>query len=73
MYVRNEVGLELVEIDVERAIEPEGRGDRGDDLRDQTVEVDETRLGDVELVLADIEDGLVVDLVVTRGGNGRKE
>ena len=69
MYARNEVGLELVEIDVERAIEPEGRGDRGDDLRDQTVEVDEARLGDVELVLADIEDRLIVDLTRRQTGS----
>ena len=58
----DEVGLELVQVDVQRAIETERRRDRGDNLSDQAVEVREAGLGDVELVLADIEDRLVVDL-----------
>ena len=58
----DQVGLELVQVDVQRTIEAERRGDRGDNLRDQAVQVREAGLGDVELVLADIEDRLVVDL-----------
>ena len=58
----DEVGLELVQVDVQRAIETERRRDRGDNLSDQAVQVREAGLGDVELVLADIEDRLVVDL-----------
>ena len=58
----DEVGLELVQVDVQRTIEAERRGDRGDNLSDQAVQVREAGLGDVELVLADIEDRLVVDL-----------
>jgi hypothetical protein len=38
-WVRDKVGLELVEIDVEGAIESQGRGDGADDLGDQTVQV----------------------------------
>ena len=58
---RHEVGLELVQINVERAIETEGRRDRRDDLRDQAVEVGEAGGGDVEALLADVVDGLVVN------------
>ena len=61
--VGHQVGLELVQVDVQRAIETERRRDRGDNLSDQAVQVREAGLGDVELVLADIEDRLVVDLV----------
>lgn len=58
----HQVGLELVQVDVEGAVEAERRGDRGHDLRDQAVQVREAGLRDVEPVLADIEDRLVVDL-----------
>ena len=58
----HQVRLELVEIDVQGAVESEGRGDGGDDLRDQAVEVGVAWLGDAETLLADIEDRLVVDL-----------
>ena len=75
-HARDKVGLELVQVDVEGAIEAEGRGDRRDDLRNQAVEVGEARLSDIELVLADVEDRLVVDLRVgardyERDWNGR--
>lgn len=59
--VRNQVGLELVQIDVERTIKPEGRGDGADDLSDQTVEVLVARAGNVQVATADIVDSLVVD------------
>lgn len=58
--VGDKVGLELVQIDVERTIEPERRRDRADDLRDQAVEVLVGRPGDVEVAPADVVDGLVV-------------
>jgi hypothetical protein len=59
--VGNQVGLELVEIDVEGAIESERRGDGADDLSNQTVEVLVRRAGDVEVAAADVVDSLVVD------------
>lgn len=37
--VGNQVGLELVEIDVEGTVESERRGDGADNLGDETVEV----------------------------------
>lgn len=39
---RHQVGLELVEIDVETTIETQGGGDGGDDLSNQTVQVGES-------------------------------
>ena len=37
--VRHQVGLELVEIDVQGSVEPQRGGDGGDNLTDQTVQV----------------------------------
>jgi hypothetical protein len=37
--VRDQVGLELVEIDVESTVESERRGDGADNLGDKTVQV----------------------------------
>lgn len=37
--VRNQVGLELVEIDVEGTVESERRGDGADNLSDEAVQV----------------------------------
>ena len=59
---RNKVSLELVQVDIERAIKPEGRGDRRDDLRDQSVQVCEARLSDVEAIFADIINSFIINL-----------
>jgi hypothetical protein len=44
---RNQVGLELIQVDVERAIEPEGGSDGRDDLSDKPVQVSEAWRRDV--------------------------
>ena len=59
---RNQVRLELVQVDVQGAVETKRGGDRRHDLGNQAVQVDEAGLRNVELVLADIEDRLVVNL-----------
>ena len=59
----DKVGLELVEIDVERAVEAQGCCDGRHDLCDEAVEVREAGLRNTELLFADIKDRLVVDLV----------
>lgn len=59
--VGNEVGLELVKIDVEGAIESERRSDGANDLSNQTVKVLVRRAGDIEVAAADVVDSLVVD------------
>jgi hypothetical protein len=59
---RDKVSLKLVQVDVEGTIETEGRSDRRDDLRNQSVQVCEARLGNAEARLADVVDGLVVNL-----------
>ena len=58
----HQVRLELVEIDVQATIESERSGDRRDDLGDESVQVGEARRGDVEVLLADLVDGFVVNL-----------
>lgn len=60
-WVWHQVGLELVEIDVESTIESERGGDGADNLSDQTVEMLVSWTGDVEVTVADVVDGLVVD------------
>lgn len=62
-YSRDQVGLELVEIDIQGAVESEGGGNRGNDLRDEPVQVGKTGGQDVQVLLADVVDSLVIDLV----------
>ncbi len=59
---RNEIGLEFVEIDVQRTIEPKGGGDRRDDLSDQSIEIGEARQRNTQAPLADVIDSLVINL-----------
>ena len=59
--VRHQVGLELGDVHVEGAVEAERRGQRGDDLRDQPVQVGVGRALDVQRAAADVVDGLVVE------------
>ena len=60
-YARNQVGLELVQVDIEGTIETQGSSDRGDNLSDETVEVGEAWGSDVETLLANVVNSLVVD------------
>jgi len=73
----HQVGLELVKIDVETTIETEGSGDTGDNLRDQTVDIDETRCGNAETLLANVSDRLIIDheraVRVLESGVGRQD
>ena len=59
---RNQVGLELVQVDVERAVETERSRDRRDDLSDEAVQVGEAGLRNAEVLLADVVDSLVINL-----------
>ena len=59
--VRHEVGLELGDVHVERAVEAERRGERRDDLPDETVEVGVRGALDIEGAAADVVDRLVVE------------
>ncbi len=75
-WVWDQVGLELVEIDVKGTIETEGGGDGGDNLGDQAVKVLVVRSLQSEVTSADVVDGLVVDhegtVGVLKGGVGRE-
>jgi hypothetical protein len=59
--VRNQISLELVEIDVESTIEAEGRGDRADDLGNKAVQMLIGRARNVEVATANVVHGLVID------------
>ena len=59
--VRHQVGLELVQVDVESTVEAKAGRDGAHYLGDQTVEVLVIRTRNVEVTAADVVDGLVVD------------
>jgi hypothetical protein len=59
--VGDEVGLELVQIDVQGTVETQRRGDGADDLSNESVKVLVGGTGDVEVSAADIVDSLVID------------
>ena len=61
-HSRNEVSLELVEIDVETAIEAQGCSDTRNDLSNDSVQVGEARRSNVKVLLANIVDSFVVNL-----------
>jgi hypothetical protein len=60
--VRDEVGLELGDVDVERAVEAQRRGQRRDDLADEAVQVRVRRALDVEVAAAQM-GGVGIGLV----------
>ena len=70
--IRNQVGLELVEVNVECSVEPKAGGDGGDDLSDEPVEVGVGWSRDVEVVTTDVVDCLIVHqegaVAVLQGG-----
>ena len=74
---RHQVGLELRQVHVERAVEAQRGGDGGDDLPDEAVEVDVAGLLDVHVTVADVVDGLVVHhegaVGVLQGGVGGED
>jgi hypothetical protein len=59
--VWHQVGLELVQIDIESSVEAQTGGDGTDNLSNQPVEVLIVGTGDVQAATADIVDSLVVD------------
>lgn len=59
--VGDQVGLELVQIDVEGTVKSKRRGDRADDLGDQAVQVLVVGTGNVKVASANIVNGLVVN------------
>jgi hypothetical protein len=74
--VRNQVGLELVQVDVQGTVESQRTRNRAHYLSNQTVEVLEGRAGDVKVTAADIVDGFVVNeegaVRVLNGAVGRE-
>ena len=58
---RHQVGLEFVQVDVQRTIKSERGGDGRDDLGNQTVKVGEAWGADSQVLLADIIDSFVVN------------
>jgi hypothetical protein len=57
----HQVGLELIEINIESTIETQARGDRADDLSNQAVEMFIVWARNVKVATADIVHGLIVN------------
>ena len=58
--IGHQVGLELGEIHVEGAVEPERRRDGTHDLRDEAVQIDVAWAFDVQVSPTDVVDGFVI-------------
>ena len=75
--IRNQIGLELIQINVESSVKSERGCDGGNNLGDQTVQVGVGRTFNVEVSSADVVDGLVVDhegaVGVFQGGVGGQD
>lgn len=61
-HVRHQVGLELVKIHVQAAVESERRSNAGHNLSNQAVQVRESRGRNAKVLLADVVDSLVINL-----------
>jgi hypothetical protein len=59
--IRNQVSLELVDVNVERALEAQRGSQGGHNLSNQSVQVGVRGAGDVQRALANVVDGLVVE------------
>jgi hypothetical protein len=59
--VRHQVGLELVQIDIERSVKAKTGGDGADDLGNQAVEMLVAGTRDVKVAMADVIHGFVVN------------
>eukprot|EP00955_Chlamydomonas_euryale_P116152 366399-Chlamydomonas_euryale.AAC.58 len=59
--VGHQIGLELIQVDVEGAVEAQRRRQRGDDLGNQAVQVGIAGFLNVQLAAADVIDGLIVE------------
>jgi len=62
-HLRHKIGLELIQVDIQAAFKAEGGGDARDDLGNDSVQVREARGLNSEVSLADIVDGLVINLL----------
>jgi len=72
--IRNQVCLELIQIDIKRTIETQRAGNRANNLSDQAVQVLERWTRNIEVAATDIIDGFVVNqegtVAVLDGGVG---
>lgn len=60
-WVRDQIGLELGDIDVERPVEAQRGGEARNDLSNEAVQVGVGRALDAEVPAADVVQGLVVE------------
>ena len=68
--IRHQVGLELVEVDIERPVETQGRRDRRYHLSNQAIEIREARGIHANPLFADVVDCFIVNLHRTRSLEG---
>ena len=59
--IRNQIGLEFIQIDIKRTIEAQGTCNAANNLRDQSVEVIERWTRDIQITAADIIHSFIVN------------
>lgn len=59
--VRDKIGLELIQINVESSVESQARGNGRHDLSDESIEMGIVGSRNVEIAAADIVNGVIVD------------
>jgi len=76
-WIGHQVGLELVQVDIESSVKSEGSSDGGYHLSDEPVQVGVARSLNVQVSSADVVDSLVVDhegtVRVLEGGMGSED
>jgi hypothetical protein len=66
-YLRHQVGLKLVQVDIQATVEAERRGDGRDDLSNEPIEVGETGRRNAEVPLANIVNCFIIYLTIAKG------
>lgn len=62
IYSRHKIGLEFVQINIERTVKAERRSDGRDNLSNKTIKVRETGRNNTKLLLANVINGFVINL-----------
>merc|ERR1712112_246702 len=60
-WIWDQIGLELIQINVQSPVKPKGGSDRGDDLRNQPVQVGVGRTLNIQIPSTNIVDCLIID------------
>ena len=60
-WIGNQIGLELVQVDVQRAIKSQGGRHRADNLRNKSIQMLIVGSRNIKIAAADVVDSFIVD------------